>query len=32
MPTTMNARFEPRRNSLNALRLLLAAAVLVSHS
>jgi peptidoglycan/LPS O-acetylase OafA/YrhL len=32
MPTTMTARFEPRHNALNALRLLLAAAVLVSHS
>jgi peptidoglycan/LPS O-acetylase OafA/YrhL len=32
MSTSMNARFEPRRNALNALRLALAAAVLVSHS
>lgn len=32
MSTTMSSRFEPRRNALNALRLLLAAAVLVSHS
>jgi peptidoglycan/LPS O-acetylase OafA/YrhL len=32
MSTTMSARFEPRHNSLNALRLLLASAVIVSHS
>jgi len=32
MPTTMSSRFQPRHNSLNALRLVLAAAVLVSHS
>lgn len=32
MSTPMNARFEPRHNALNALRLLLATAVLVSHS
>lgn len=32
MSTTMSERFEPRHNALNALRLLLAGAVLVSHS
>ncbi len=32
MSTTMTAQFHPRRNALNALRLLLAAAVLISHS
>lgn len=32
MSRTMNERFEPRNNSLNALRLALATAVLVSHS
>ncbi|CAN5370560.1 acyltransferase [soil metagenome] len=32
MSTTMTARFLPRNNSLNAIRLLLASAVIVSHS